>query len=299
MLPDSFRLLGQKLIESNPWYLAPFSWIYAAVVFLRNVLYEKHIFSIIKVPPTVVSIGNIVAGGTGKTPLTLHLAEAFSHKRVAILSRGYGSVADEAMLLKKRVPTAHVFIGKDRAKLAFEIKDQFDLILLDDGLQHRKLFRDFDLVLTKEKKEHYLPWGFLRDSPKRLKGATLFSQDDFQLETKQILDLKGNQIDSIFGKEVFLFCGIANPKRFRESVTSLGAQIIGEKYFADHGKIDVKKLAPASLYICTEKDAVKIGPTDLPIIYLQMQVRLTQGVEKWQKLIEKIAQKIDNQCTYE
>lgn len=299
MLPDSLRLLGQKWIASNPWYLAPLSVIYAMVVWIRNRLYDLQIFSITRAPCTVVSIGNIVAGGSGKTPFVHFLASAFPHRKVAILSRGYGAIPDEALLLAKKLPHVSVFVHKNRAQLAKQIGKDFDLILLDDGLQHRKLHRDFDIVLQPLKKEHYLPRGFLRDSPKRLEQATVFKEDEWEFQVRRILNLKGEAIPSIQGKKVTLFCGIARPHRFRKTVEALGAQVEKEVLFADHAQIDLSKLPPADLYICTEKDAVKLPNTALPILYLEMQVVVNKGFEKMEKLIAKIDQKIDNRAFYE
>lgn len=299
MLPDSLRLFGQKWIESSPWYLAPISWIYAFCVFLRNKLYDWHFFSETKASCTVVSVGNIVAGGTGKTPFVHLLASAFSGRKVAILSRGYGPFPDEAILLSKRLPHVTVIVQKNRAKAAQKIAKDFDLIILDDGFQHRKLARDFDIVLTRLGAEHYLPWGFLRDSPRRLNQAIVFQENEIKLKVKRIVDLKGNTIESIRGQKVVLFCAVAKPNRFRKTVKELGAEIVGEKIFADHGHIDLSKLPVGHLYICTEKDAVKLKKTNLPIVYLEMEMQIVQGLKRWEKLIEKIDQKIDNKSHYE
>ncbi|MBU6383922.1 MAG: tetraacyldisaccharide 4'-kinase [Verrucomicrobia bacterium] len=290
MLRDDVRLLGQRWVAANLWFLAPFSWLYAALVFVRNRLYDWKLFPITRVPCTVVSIGNIVAGGSGKTPFTLMLASAFSHRKVAILSRTYGAISDEALLLARRLPQVQVFTCKNRAKMAAQIAPDFDLILLDDGFQHRKLHRDVDIVLVRPEK-HYLPWGFLRDSPSRLQYAdAIFSQEDLQLTVHRILDLKGNPIPSIAGWKMALFCGIARPERFKKTVVSLGAIVTAEKIFADHALIDISELPQAEAYICTEKDAVKLPPTHLPIYYLEMRMQ-TPSLEK---LVEKIDQKIDN-----
>lgn len=299
MLSDSLRLLGQNLIESNPWFLAPLSWIYAALCFIRNALYDLKILPSKKVSCTVVSVGNIAAGGTGKTPFVHLLASKFPHRKVAILSRGYGAFADEAALLARRLPGVEVFVGKNRAKLAEKIASDFDLLILDDGFQHRKLFRDVDIVLTSDEK-HYLPWGFLRDNPRRLRKAdAVFDQSELELKVHRILDLQGNEIPSIQGKKVAVFCGIARPQRFKKTVQAMGAHITGEIFFADHGRMDLSKLMRGDLYVCTEKDAVKLPKTELPIVYLEMQMHIVQGLDRLEKLIEKIDQKIDNRSHYE
>lgn len=296
MLSDNLRLFGQNLIESNPWFLAPLSWIYAALCFIRNALYDLKILPSKKVGCTVVSVGNIAAGGTGKTPFVRLLASKFPHRKVAILSRGYGAFADEAALLARRLPQTQVFVGKNRAKLAEKIAPDFDLIILDDGFQHRKLFRDVDIVLTNGEK-HYLPWGFLRDNPRRLRRAdTVFDQSELELKVHRILDLSGSVIPSIQGKKVAIFCGIAKPKRFKKTVEALGAEITAEIFFADHGRIDLSLLPKADLYVCTEKDMVKLTKTGLPIVYLEMQLAVSQKLNSIEKLVEKIDQKIDNRA---
>jgi len=301
MLRDKLLLLGQKWIESDPWYLAPFSWIYGSAVYFRNQLYNWRILPVTRVPCTVVSVGNIVAGGTGKTPFVHLLASAFPHRRVAILCRGYGTVADEAMLLARRLPHVKVYVGKDRVALAKQAAEQADLLILDDGFQHRRLYRDFDIVLTKEKEEHYLPRGFLRDNPSRLKQADeIFTVGkELHLDVKRILDLQGNEISSIKGWKVGIFCGIANPENFKKTVRGLGAEIVFEKIFADHGAADLDKLPKENILVCTEKDAVKLPATSLLIYFLEMEMKVVDPQGHWEKVIEKIDQKIDNRYTYE
>jgi tetraacyldisaccharide 4'-kinase len=296
MLRDRLLYLGQRWIERNPWYLAPFSWVYALAVHFRNFLYDVGILKITRVPCTVVSVGNIVAGGTGKTPFVHLLAQTFSHRKVAILSRGYGQLPDEAMLLARRLPNVKVHIGKDRVALAKQACKEADLLILDDGFQHRRLHRDFDIVLTREKKERYLPRGFLRDNPKRLQRADeIFSVGkELRLDVKRILDLEGNEIPSIRGWKVGVFCGIANPESFKKTVRSLGAEIVFEKIFADHEAADLSKLPKERALLCTEKDAVKLHPTDLPIYFLEMEMKVVSERNRWEMLVEKIDQKIDN-----
>lgn len=286
------RAKFERLIERGAWYFAPFSWCYALGVFCRNKLYDWRWLPTYRVNATVVSVGNIVAGGTGKTPFVLMLAKRFANRKVAILSRGYGEMPDEAMLLARRLPNVKVYVGKDRVALARAA--DADLLILDDGFQHRRLHRDFDIVLVRRQKEHYLPWGFLRDQPKRLQGAEVIQTDRLTLSVKRILDLKGREIPSIKGWQVGIFCGIANPRRFKKTVEDLGAQIVAEKYFGDHEVADLRKLPKVNALICTEKDFVKLPMTDLPIYYLEMEMEISFGKEHWEKMIEKIDQKIDN-----
>ncbi len=293
MLRAKFFRIGERLIQRGAWYLAPISWLYAFAVFCRNQFYDLGLLPIHKVDRVVVSVGNIVAGGTGKTPFVLMLAKAFHHRKVALLSRGYGEVADEALLLAKRLPHVEVLVGKDRVALAK--RAQADLLILDDGFQYRRLARDFDIVLMHSRQEHYLPWGFLRESPKRLKGVDLIHPNELKLCVNRILTLNGEEIPSIRGWKVAIFCGIARPERFKKTVVALGAEIVNETYFADHERADLAQLPKDVPLLCTEKDFVKLPKTHLPIYYLEMEMEWVGSQDKWEKLVEKIDQKIDNQ----
>lgn len=289
MLQSKFLFFGKKLIEKAGWLFAPLSFIYALIVYCRNFFYDLKGGT--RVFPIVVSVGNVVVGGSGKTPFVQMLAEQFPKRRVAIISRGYGSVPDEAIQLQRRLPRVPVFVGKNRARLAQEI--DADLIILDDGMQHRKLHRDFDILLG-ETKGHYLPWGFLRDSPNRRHDAHFELGKNLELKVARIVDLHGKELPSVQGRKVGIFSGIARPERFKKTVEGLGAKIVSEVIFADHEKADLTKLDPSLLWICTEKDQVKLGQTDLTIYYLEMKMEIVAQKEIWQKLVEKIDMAIDN-----
>lgn len=307
-------LWGQSLIEQGAWFFAPISWIWAISVFCKNFFYRRGWFPVQRANCVVVSIGNIVAGGTGKTPFVHLLAKTFSHRKVAILSRGFGEIPDEAMLLQRRLPQVKVYVGKDRSALAKQaFVDGAELILLDDGFQHRRLHRDFDIVLLRQDdpfgKGHFLPWGFLRDSPKRLKEAdAVFTGGlDFKPTVTRVLSGKGEEI--LPGKTVALFCGIGNPRSFKKTVEDLGVKVVREWILADHEPASSKRLAHfadqckslgANAIVTTEKDFIKLPPSfsaSLPILYLEIELQLTQGRQRWENLIAKIDQKIDNRPT--
>lgn len=310
---DAIFSFGRSMLERGAWFLAPISWIWALVVLCRNALYDLEWFSAYRVDRVVVSVGNIIAGGTGKTPFVHKLALSFPHRKVAILSRGYGMIPDEAMLLQRRLPCVKVYIGKDRAALAsVAVSEGADLILLDDGFQHRRLHRDFDLVLVTDssglqgvRKEHYLPWGFLRDSPKRLAQAdAIFVRGrDFQPAVTRVLNADGQELLDLRELKVGLFCGIGNPKFFRQTVKDLGALTVAEWILADHAPARLSSLQSfccqcnslgANVILTTEKDFIKLPSNSLPIFYVEIEIELTRGKEKWDTLIAKIDQKIDN-----
>lgn len=182
--------------------LIPISYLYGIATYFRRKGYEWKIFpsSSSKVP--IISIGNLTAGGSGKTPFTLFLLSLLVKKgKVAVLTRGYRSEVeknpvplvlckgkgplfsaekggDEPFLLARRVPSAYIFVGQNRqlaAKMAEGEEVQW--ILLDDGFQHLKLQRDEDIVLLNGENPfgygYPLPRGLLREFPCTLKKATL------------------------------------------------------------------------------------------------------------------------------
>ena len=141
---------------------------YAGLVRLRVMAYRRGWLKQAALPRPVISVGNITAGGTGKTPTVIEIARILGQagRRVAILTRGYrragdaphvivtpdfsaSAVGDEPLLLAKSLPQARVIVGRNRAesgRIALE-RFQPDVFVLDDGMQHLRLRRDCDLVL--------------------------------------------------------------------------------------------------------------------------------------------------------
>ncbi len=174
-----------------------------AGVHLRHFAYDQNLFATHRVSTPVMSVGNILAGGCGKTPFICFLSEKLAKTgKIAILTRGYRSQAeketkprlvqeeddaalcgDEALLLKRKFPHIDVIAGRDRVAGALAAEERgAKLILLDDGMQHRALHRDVEFVLLPAsdplgegpwKKSSFLPGGLLRDSPRRLGAADL------------------------------------------------------------------------------------------------------------------------------
>jgi tetraacyldisaccharide 4'-kinase len=171
------------------YLLLPFSLLYWVAVSLRNFCYSVGIFKSHKIAIKSVCIGNLSAGGTGKTPMTLFLAEHFSKTRnIAILSRGYGRKSsgfleinresaaeiagdESAMYAKRNLENTRVFVCEKRAygvKKITTVYPSTELILLDDALQHRAVTAGFTLILTDYSAPFYfdlpLPAGRLRES---------------------------------------------------------------------------------------------------------------------------------------
>ena len=144
---------------------------YGVAVRLRNLGYDRGWLRTRRVAGTVVSVGNLTVGGTGKTPFVEHVAGFYRRRdvRVAVLSRGYGAESgpnDEALVLEENLPDVPHLQGKDRVALAQAAIEELEseLLVLDDGFQHRRLFRDLDLVLI----DATQPWGHGRLLPRGL-----------------------------------------------------------------------------------------------------------------------------------
>lgn len=178
--------------------LLAMSGVFEMGVKLRNLAFDRHWIKEKKVALPVISIGNIIAGGTGKTAFIQRLAKDLRLLgKVSILSRGYRSeiekiggslhlveqsritpevCGDEAYLLFKSLPDAVLFVGKDRVLNAERaVYHEADMILLDDGMQYRALHRDIEIVMLHGEdlygRGFFLPRGYLRDSPKRLESV--------------------------------------------------------------------------------------------------------------------------------
>ncbi len=174
----------------------PFSWVYGWVMWLRNGLYSTGVKSIYKAPIPIISVGNISAGGTGKTPFAIYLMRWYADRgvRVAYLSRGYGrktkgyvlvkptegdatQFGDEALSVAVRFPALPVAVCEDRREGIRRLVDEEGamLIVLDDAFQHRKVARDLELVLIDANRppsrDHLLPAGRLREPIQGLKRA--------------------------------------------------------------------------------------------------------------------------------
>lgn len=334
--------------------LRPLSWVYQFGVSWRNRAFDYGWLRQYSPPvPIVISIGNIVAGGTGKTPITLHLAKEFYQDYIlAILSRGYRSpvenqtipialskgngpmhaanfCGDEPYLLSHNLPKAFVFVGKDRHKASnMAAKAGVDIILMDDGMQHRRLARDYEVVVIDARdpfgQGFFLPRGFLREGLHSLARANLIvvnhvtNQEDYlklknylskytkapvvgaKMDVLGVFDLNDSEYGSLQGKRVGIFCGIAHPEYFEETVKSLGAEIIVRQFFPDHLGFDQKGLLTfmdrclalgVETLVCTEKDRVKIPSMPvmpLPLAWIKMHVVLIEEAVAWEFFVNQI-----------
>lgn len=163
--------------------LFPFSIVYGLIILIRNKFYDWGIFKSTVFDLPVICIGNLVVGGSGKTPLTEYLVRLLQGNKIAILSRGYGrktkgfiladdlataeTIGDEPMQYYQKFKNITVAVCEDRVKGINELKASHDIILLDDAYQHRAVKPGFSILLFEyEKLKHWqflLPAGNLRE----------------------------------------------------------------------------------------------------------------------------------------
>jgi len=270
---------------------------YGLGIALRNLLYDKNIAKpfavtfaglkttvISQVTIPVISVGNITVGGTGKTPLVIWLCNFLQAKQIkcAILTRGYkatkGNQSDEPAVIARNCPDAELIINPDRLAGAMEAvrKHHAQVLVMDDGFQHRRLHRDIDIVTIDATLpfgfDRMLPAGLLREPVSALKRAQaavitrsdLVSQDNLKKLSLVInginpkaavamtihapvcamsADDKRISLEQLRGRKVFAFCGIANPDAFFETINRLGAEVAGTKIFDDHHNYTAKDIS--------------------------------------------------------
>ena len=267
-------LLRGALAAAEPFY--------AAAMIARNRGYAAGLLKSYALPRPVVSVGNITAGGTGKTPVVRWLAEQLvaRGRRPAVLLRGYGqrgaTFSDEQQLLQSYLDGVAVIANPDRragAVAAVEQQPQTDVILLDDGFQHRKVRRDVDLVLINAADPfgfgHLHPRGLLREPMRGLARAhaiVLTRCDAVQPdELKRIENVVRSHVDPsvpvvctahqmtglrraatppsgrvdeplhwLTGRRFFSFSGIGSPASFHDQLVRAGGQPGGSRAFRDH-----------------------------------------------------------------
>ena len=278
------------------------------VIRLRNLLYDRGILKSKRLPVPVICVGNLSLGGSGKTSLVRHLADRLSERfRVAIVMRGYkrrsrglrvvshagelllgvDEAGDEAYMLSRllRSKGVSVVVSEDRYEGGLVACGELgaQLILLDDGFQHRRLYRDLDVVLLKKRdlKDRVFPLGRLReplDSLKRASCIVLSYQEvepfDFSFRDKPVfkmfrrfVGLVNANLEKVSprvlsGRRVIAFAGLGDNRQFFKSLKMAGIRVDKEISFRDHHDYRNFKLDGDSLYITTLKDMVKLPKAD-------------------------------------
>ena len=302
------------------WLLLPCSWLYGLAVWLRNRFYDKGVFKVKRFNVAVISVGNLTAGGTGKTPFVEYLVRycQSERKKVAVLSRGYkrstsGTIVvsdgisikstpdhsgDEPYQIARRFPAAVVISDERRTRSATIALDQFhaDVLVLDDGFQHRAINRNLDIVLVNGEQSlahtPMLPAGNRREPLSSLRRADLvattcvsgrpvdarapggpFPAQGVKLRFRpaSLCRVFGEEVldpGTVRGRPVVAFCGIANPRSFRRTLGEMGTDLRAEVSFPDHhwfaprDLVRIRKLfegSGASMILTTEKDEVRLS----------------------------------------
>lgn len=274
----------------------PLSYIYGGIVRARNALYDRRFVPARRLDGPVVSVGNISAGGSGKTPFVLLLGELLKSRGVKfdVLSRGYGRATrgvllvdpaglpqqfgDEPLLIARKL-LAPVIVGESRYDAGKFAESKFgpQLHLLDDGFQHRGLARDFDIVLitSQDAKDRMLPAGRLREPLPSLQRADAVvlaagaSPDDFPLVGKTVWRVRRGIVPKNVPPRPIVFCGIARPQNFVLQLRAAQIDPVAEAFYRDHHAytekdirelLDLKQRSDAGGFVITEKDAVNLGP---------------------------------------
>ncbi|NNC77886.1 MAG: tetraacyldisaccharide 4'-kinase [Woeseiaceae bacterium] len=285
------------------WLLLPLSGIYWAVAGSRKFLYRSGLLKTESAGVPVIVVGNLTAGGTGKTPVAAWLAQEFLQRGFSpgIVSRGYGGskssspmrvdaasdpevVGDEPVLLARRCGCP-VAVDRNRVRAArMLVESGVDLIIADDGLQHLRLARSYEICVLDGKRwlgnQLLLPAGPLRETRRRLDsvdqvlvngdlsepGQTAKEQNaiPFRLVASEVRRLNGSltrAIDRFAGQKVHAAAAIGNPQRFFDMLRSQGIDVI-EHAYPDHAPIPTGELNfdDGLQVLMTEKDAVKTGP---------------------------------------
>lgn len=285
---DQFRAIvsgrrGDMRARAARAALTAVSLGYRQVVGVRNKLYDWGLLKSHKASVPVVCVGNLTTGGTGKTPLVAWLARFVEEKglRPAILTRGYkarhsqGEVGsahpttDEPAELARGCPGVPVIVNGDRVTGAAEAVRNHDaqVLLMDDGFQHRRLGRDLDIIAVDATVPfgygRLLPAGLLREPLGSLKraGAVVLTRSDQVSEEalgrieSQIRQVRPDlviarsvhapsgarqsdgpdiELEALKGKKVFAFCGLGNPDAFFATVQACGCVLTGSRAFNDH-----------------------------------------------------------------
>jgi len=308
--------------------LLPFTFIYRIIIFFWDIYWRSK--KRVAVPARVISVGSITIGGAGKTSVAGYIAQNLLSrgKDAVVVARGYKRLesrpviltaesyysweacGDEPAALIKSVPGLTIYIDLDKTAAAKKAsKDGREIIIIDDGFQHRKLKRDVDIVcldgMNPFGNGFLMPSGRLREPKKSLRRADIVIVIDgppdvsgYEMNIPQgmpvfkgrkivtsVISLRGDRI-SLRRSKVLAFCGLGNPESFRRSLLQTGCDIVELLEFGDHHRYnasDLKRIIrryrdnDAHHIVTTLKDAVKlekIWPQNQPLYYLEIKIEL-------------------------
>lgn len=308
----------------------PLSTIYGAVVAVRNALYDREVLQARRLQGAVVSVGNLSAGGSGKTPFVLLLGELLKARGIKfdVLSRGYGrrsrgvrlvdpaglalEFGDEPLLIARKLQVP-VIVGEDRFEAGQFAESKFgsQLHLLDDGFQHRGLARDFDIVLVtpQDAIDRLLPAGRLREPLGSLRRADAIvlasgaSSESFPVAGKLVWRARRGIVPENVPPRPVVFCGIARPQNFVLQLRAANIEPVAEAFYRDHHAYEekdirellaLKQRSEAGGFVTTEKDAVNLGPYLAalePLSVVPVRMELADAANAVDTMLRKIEER--------
>lgn len=282
--------------RSPLWVLLwPLSVLYGAITALIRFSFQRGWRKSWRAPVPVVVVGNLTAGGNGKTPVVIWLVEALQQRglRVGVISRGYGGKADhyplqvtaatateqagdEPVLIAQRTAAPVAVAPRRREAIDLLLKHhELDLIVTDDGLQHYALQRDREIVVVDGVRRFgngwWLPAGPMRERASRLKTVDAVIVNGGEPQAGEIaMQLRPGEATHLLSGEqrplstfhnVVAMAGIGHPPRFFNTLKQQGLTPVAEIAFADHHAYSEEELSrllqPEQMLLMTEKDAVK------------------------------------------
>lgn len=268
--------------------LSPLSLLYGSWMLLRRMLTAQKSFGL-----PIVSVGNLMVGGSGKTPFVIALASKF--EGVTIISRGYGRLSrglvevsrsgeilveveesgDEPMLMAQSLPNCSVIVSEDRHKAINLAKSSgAKLIILDDGF-NRVEIKKFEILLEPARVKNYLtfPAGAFREFyfSKRVADAVLKEEKDFE----RVVEISDPT------ERMVLLTAISNPQRLDKYLPS---NVLAKMYMDDHAYFDKATILnyinehKASSLLCTSKDKVKLEGMDIPLSEMKLKLTLNDDI---------------------
>lgn len=308
----------------------PLSIIYGGIVRTRNALYDRGLLKARRLQGAVISIGNVSAGGSGKTPFVLLLGELLKDRgiRFDVLSRGYGrrsrgvllvdpaglpqQFGDEPLLIARKLQVP-VIVGEDRYEAGRFAESRFGAQphLLDDGFQHRALARDFDIVLVtqRDSSDQLLPTGRLREPLNALRRADAIvltsgaAPGMFPMEEKEVWRVQRGIVPKDIPERPVVFCGIARPENFMLQLRAANIEAAAHAFYRDHhaySESDVRELqnlrqnSGAGGFVTTEKDAVNLGPylsALEPLCIVPVRMKLADPAKALDSILRKIEER--------
>ncbi len=309
------------------YMLIPLSWFYRFVILSRKILFSAGLLPITKLSVPVIVVGNIAVGGTGKSPLTIWLAEHLRQKgrKPGIVSRGYGGklnqnvqqvrddsnpllVGDEPLMIVRNTGCP-VAIGKDRSAAGKGLieHEAVDVIICDDGLQHLALSRDIEIAVLDGFRRHgnsrCLPAGPLREPVSRLKTVDMIVANNKAQRGEYLMEYQYGQLQSVSNpdmkRDILSFenqsvhgvCGIGSPEKFFSYLRRQNLKLI-KHAFSDHHHFESSDLEFGDDFpiVMTEKDAVKCEEfANDRMWYLPIQAKLSNAfIHRLDKQLEDI-----------